>query len=513
MPEDEPRDAFQDVWIKYEAELTKLNLDEHPPQPGGEQAAAGRALPRGSVPEPSGEEMPLPNVVRERPASEGRLDAAGHRRKVRKSILENAAWPEDMRSARIAYRLALEEIRPLALMPAPQACRCAWAVSEEMLRLLESGNQALLALSAASMADDYRSGHRLNTAVLSLRLSLGLKAEWKRETCLLLGLCALLHDIPAGQAAPKTSDAALPRDSARSTASHADPGGGQGGAVLGGKPVSSPGEGGGSGNAVLGGAGGSPLAGEGEAQGGAVLGGKPVSSPGEGEAQGVDVPGPSGKEESLTLPPDEEGFPGYLWEVKSRLEAVSRLEREGEAPGGRVLGGKPASSPGEDDAVLFSQIIGLCDIFETLSRRRPWGEPMTRHAATKLVIRRHRRKLDVRVLRAFIEQFSLYPPGTIVELSDGAIGRAEGAHPRAPTRPILHIWLDRDRKPAGESALFDLSEHTAVHVVRAMSLADLRDFCGKLARGRGTGKGEEKPEGGKYGEYGALLSRAEEGFP
>ncbi|MFZ4760784.1 MAG: hypothetical protein ACOYLX_21670 [Burkholderiaceae bacterium] len=89
-------------------------------------------------------------------------------------------------------------------------------------------------------------------------------------------------------------------------------------------------------------------------------------------------------------------------------------------------------------------------------------------------------QLDPVLLQRFIKCMGIWPPGTVVQLSNGAIGLVIGVEPADTLRPT--VLLADLAVPRSEALIVDLREAEDVKVVRAIRPADLdRDILGYLS--------------------------------
>lgn len=88
-----------------------------------------------------------------------------------------------------AIRALLKDIERQAPHPNGEVSACV----NEMLKLLQEGNQALVAMTAHSTASSYLYAHSVNTAILSMHVAIGM--GWEHDALVLLGLSALFNDI------------------------------------------------------------------------------------------------------------------------------------------------------------------------------------------------------------------------------------------------------------------------------------------------------------------------------
>ncbi|MBI5244231.1 MAG: hypothetical protein HY922_11240, partial [Elusimicrobia bacterium] len=129
--------------------------------------------------------------------------------------------------------------------------------------------------------------------------------------------------------------------------------------------------------------------------------------------------------------------------------------------------------PEPADRKLAAHLIGICDIYEALSHPRTWREPLPCHEAVITIVKGLAKKFDHRAVQAFVEAFSLYPPGSYVELSNGQIARVIAVKAQTPSLPTVEVRLDPNGKPPSQALILDLAKSPLARIVRAVDPAKL----------------------------------------
>jgi HD-GYP domain-containing protein (c-di-GMP phosphodiesterase class II) len=79
---------------------------------------------------------------------------------------------------------------------------------------------------------------------------------------------------------------------------------------------------------------------------------------------------------------------------------------------------------------------------------------------------------DPELLTSFIRALGIYPPGTLVELSNGAIGLIAGVNRDQPMRPLVTLWQEQTRKE--DAPVVDLTIEPELSVSRALRESELQ---------------------------------------
>ncbi len=122
----------------------------------------------------------------------------------------------------------------------------------------------------------------------------------------------------------------------------------------------------------------------------------------------------------------------------------------------------------------YAQIIGIVDVFDALVSPRPYRQRMLPHEAVRELLVVEKNAFSHKLIKALVEQLSVFPLGTMVRLSTGEVGIVTQLNPRHPLRPIVQISQTTDRTMPASSTPVDLSQTTQTHIVEALKPAEVR---------------------------------------
>lgn len=126
----------------------------------------------------------------------------------------------------------------------------------------------------------------------------------------------------------------------------------------------------------------------------------------------------------------------------------------------------------------FVRLLSVCDFYAALCTRRPYREAReTRTALTDTLLLADQGAFD-RVEAEKLLRLSFYPPGSVVELSDGAIGIVIAVHPGQlgmsnPAKPIVSLLTGPGGKVQAVPATVDLV-HDERTVLRTLPESERR---------------------------------------
>ena len=163
----------------------------------------------------------------------------------------------------------------------------------------------------------------------------------------------------------------------------------------------------------------------------------------------------------------EEGYeiltalgPDYRW-----LADVAHQEHEREDGSGYPRGLRG------DQIAEIAKIVGLADIYESLTHPRPYRNrmvPLTLpHEAVKELVQAERQRFADRYLKGLITGLSAYPIGTVVRLNNGSVGRVVATSKALPLRPTIEVLRLGTGEEVSPPRLTSLAQHPLLYITEA----------------------------------------------
>lgn len=131
--------------------------------------------------------------------------------------------------------------------------------------------------------------------------------------------------------------------------------------------------------------------------------------------------------------------------------------------------GYPKGLAGPDISPL-AKIVAVVNIYDNMLND-PDREKFTPHQAIKAIYQRYRDRLDPKVLKIFIRGMGVYPPGTVVELSNGIVGIVTATNPKNATKPTVLVY--HKDVPKSEALMVDLMVEDELTVEKSIKPEDL----------------------------------------
>jgi len=139
------------------------------------------------------------------------------------------------------------------------------------------------------------------------------------------------------------------------------------------------------------------------------------------------------------------------------LIALQEHEREDGSgyPGG--LNGK--------DIHQHAKIIGLADTYEAMTQDRPFRKRVLPLYVIKDIVDNMRSKFDGEVVKALLEEVTLFPVGSYVKLNSQEVGRVIAGTGETHFRQVVQILYDSDGKKLKTPKIVNLIEAHLIHIV------------------------------------------------
>lgn len=126
---------------------------------------------------------------------------------------------------------------------------------------------------------------------------------------------------------------------------------------------------------------------------------------------------------------------------------------------------------GRDRMTIAAGIVALVNRYDNLCNPAVQARSLTPHEALSLLFAQGKNRFDAAILGAFIKMMGVYPPGSVVQLTDDRYAMVAGVNATRPLRPRV-VVLD-PRVPAEESPAIELEHQTALGIRRSLRSAAL----------------------------------------
>lgn len=115
---------------------------------------------------------------------------------------------------------------------------------------------------------------------------------------------------------------------------------------------------------------------------------------------------------------------------------------------------------------LLARLVAVVNVYDNLCNPVSVAQALTPHEALSLMFAQKRNCFDPRLLQAFIRFMGVYPPGTVVGLSNDAVGLVIKVNSVRPLRPTVIVY--DAGVPRNEALILDLDDEPDINITRAI---------------------------------------------
>lgn len=124
-----------------------------------------------------------------------------------------------------------------------------------------------------------------------------------------------------------------------------------------------------------------------------------------------------------------------------------------------------------DQISRIARIISIVDAYDAMTSERPYAEARTHQEALRELHRNAGTQFDTLLARAFIRMMGIYPPGTLVKLSDSTLAAVLEHRHQDPHRPIVVRVRSADGLPVSPQ-IIDLADQDFLNIKAELREAD-----------------------------------------
>ncbi|WP_139492908.1 HD-GYP domain-containing protein [Brevibacillus dissolubilis] len=107
---------------------------------------------------------------------------------------------------------------------------------------------------------------------------------------------------------------------------------------------------------------------------------------------------------------------------------------------------------------IYSKIVAVADVYHAMCSNRVYREGTSPYMVVEQLIQDSFGKLDPAIVHTFVNAITQFSAGTVVELSDGSIGRIVFTDRNNPTRPMVEV----------NKKIINLAENRKIAIVKVM---------------------------------------------
>ena len=114
----------------------------------------------------------------------------------------------------------------------------------------------------------------------------------------------------------------------------------------------------------------------------------------------------------------------------------------------------------------LARVVSLANFYDNLCNPVVLSQAMTPHETLSFIFARRKNKFDARVLQLMIRYLGVYPPGSIVKLTNEAIAMVISVNPQKALRPWVLLY--DAGVPKDEAIMLDLEREAGVSIAKSL---------------------------------------------
>lgn len=115
-----------------------------------------------------------------------------------------------------------------------------------------------------------------------------------------------------------------------------------------------------------------------------------------------------------------------------------------------------------------ARVARIADAYTAMIEKRSYREAHLPYDAMKNMLSVQMNMFDPKLLRAFLGRLSIYPVGSLVQLSNNQIGIVISSRPDKPLRPMLRLLRDENSLPFNGLVFLDLIMENELYIIKAL---------------------------------------------
>jgi HD-GYP domain-containing protein (c-di-GMP phosphodiesterase class II) len=120
---------------------------------------------------------------------------------------------------------------------------------------------------------------------------------------------------------------------------------------------------------------------------------------------------------------------------------------------------------------LAARLVALVNCYDNLCHPAPLSRTMTPHEALSLLFAQGKNRYDATLLTTFVRMMGVYPPGSVVQLTDDRFALVDSVNSSRPLKP--KVLVHDPHVPPEEAVLLNLEHEPTLGIRRSLAPAQL----------------------------------------
>jgi len=118
----------------------------------------------------------------------------------------------------------------------------------------------------------------------------------------------------------------------------------------------------------------------------------------------------------------------------------------------------------------YGRMAAIIDSYDAMITTTPFREAIPEHKALQNIYNLRGKAFQQELVELFMQCMGVYPTGSLVELSSGAVGAILAQNTQQKLKPKVLLLLDEKKRPYRKGRVFDLSmqDKTPLHIAKSL---------------------------------------------
>ena len=126
-----------------------------------------------------------------------------------------------------------------------------------------------------------------------------------------------------------------------------------------------------------------------------------------------------------------------------------------------------------DQISLYGKILGVVSSYCAAIEKRPFKEGKNAHLGIMDILKDMGKQYDDKIVKALVFTLSIYPIGTVVQLTNKSIAIVTKTTPGNPKQPVIKVLTSEEGERLTEKIIVDLSQNKKIQIVRPLTQGEI----------------------------------------